>query len=99
MDTRQAAHTLEVIRTLMERTCQYRLLTAGASLAAGTLAVLGALAFLFLDAAGPVSFAAVWGFVAISLTGLPSMIGMGAMSAFMFWLGTRSFAKARATLA
>jgi hypothetical protein len=44
-------------------------------------------------------FAAVWGFVAISLTGLPSMIGMGAMSAFMFWLGTRSFAKARATLA
>jgi hypothetical protein len=44
-------------------------------------------------------FAAVWGFVAISLTGLPSMIGMGAMSALMFWLGTRSFAKARATLA
>jgi len=42
-------------------------------------------------------FAAVWGFVAISLTGLPSMIGMGAMSAFMFWLGCRSFAKARAT--
>jgi hypothetical protein len=70
MDMRQAAHTLEVIRTLMERTCQYRLLTAGASLAAGTLAVLGALAFLFLDAADPVSFAAVWGFVfASSLTG------------------------------
>ncbi len=70
MDTRQAAHTLEVIRTLMERTCQYRLLTAGASLAAGTLAVLGALAFLFLDAADPASFAAVWGFVfASSLTG------------------------------
>ncbi len=44
-------------------------------------------------------FAAVWGFVAISFTGLPSMIGMGAMSAFMFWLGTRSFAKARARLA
>jgi hypothetical protein len=42
-------------------------------------------------------FAAVWGFVAISLTGLPSIIGMGAMSAFMFWLGTRCFAKARAT--
>jgi hypothetical protein len=70
MDTRQAAHTLEVIRTLMERTCRYRLLTAGASLAAGTLAVLGALAFLFLDAAEPVSFASVWGFVfASSLTG------------------------------
>ena len=44
-------------------------------------------------------FAALWGFVAISLTGLPSMIGVGAMSAFMFWLGTRSFAKARATSA
>jgi hypothetical protein len=42
-------------------------------------------------------FAAVWGFVAISLTGLPSSIGMGAMSAFVFWLGCRSFAKARAT--
>jgi hypothetical protein len=42
-------------------------------------------------------FAAVWGFVAISLTGLPSTIGMGAMAAFMFWLGTRSFVKARAT--
>jgi hypothetical protein len=70
MDTRQAAHTLEVIRTLMERTCRYRLLTAGASLAAGTLAVLGALAFLFLDAADPRSFAAVWGFVfASSLMG------------------------------
>ena len=41
-------------------------------------------------------FAAVAGFVAISLTGLPSMIGMGAMSAFMFWLGSRCFAKARA---
>jgi hypothetical protein len=42
-------------------------------------------------------FAAVWGYVAISLTGLTSMIGMGAMSAVMFWLGTRCFAKARAT--
>jgi hypothetical protein len=70
MDTRQAAHTLEVIRTLMERTCQYRLLTAGASLAAGTLAVLGALAFLYLDAGDAAAFAAVWGFVfASSLTG------------------------------
>jgi hypothetical protein len=70
MDTRQAAHTLEVIRTLMERTCQYRLLTAGASLAAGTLAVLGALSFLVLDPADPVAFGAVWGFVfASSLLG------------------------------
>ncbi len=47
MDTSQAAHTLEVIRTLMERTCQYRLLTAGASLAAARSPVLGALAFRF----------------------------------------------------
>jgi hypothetical protein len=70
MDQRQAAHTLEVIRTLMERTCQYRLLTAGASLAAGTLAILGALAFLYVDAADPVAFASVWGFVfASSLMG------------------------------
>lgn len=70
MDERQAAHTLEVIRTLMERTCQYRLLTAGASLAAGTLALLGASAFLYFDAADPAAFAAVWGFVfASSLLG------------------------------
>ena len=70
MDPRQAAHTLEVIRTLMERTCRYRLLTAGASLAAGTLAILGALSFLYFDAGDPASFAAVWGFVfASSLTG------------------------------
>ncbi|MGH7172122.1 MAG: hypothetical protein ACRELG_17750 [Gemmataceae bacterium] len=70
MDPRQAAHTLEVIRTLMERTCQYRLLTAGASLAAGTLALLGASAFFFLDAGDAAVFATVWGFVfASSLTG------------------------------
>ncbi len=70
MDPRQAAHTLEVIRTLMERTCRYRLLTAGASLAAGTLALIGALAFLFVDAGDAAVFAAVWGFVfASSLTG------------------------------
>jgi hypothetical protein len=74
MDPRQAAHTLEVIRTLMERTCQYRLLTAGASLAAGTLAIFGASAFFLLDAGDPVSFASVWGFVfASSLTG--SIVG------------------------
>jgi|SRR5579884_3144135 len=74
MDPRQAAHTLEVIRTLMERTCQYRLLTAGASLAAGTLAIFGALTFFFLEAADPVAFASVWGFVfASSLTG--SVVG------------------------
>ena len=70
MDERQAAHTLEVIRTLMERTCQYRLLTAGAGLASGTLAILGALTFLFLDSGDAVAFGAVWGFVfASSLTG------------------------------
>ena len=34
MDARQATRTLEVIRTLMERTCQYQLLTARAGLAA-----------------------------------------------------------------
>lgn len=70
MDPRQAAHTLEVIRTLMERTCRYRLLTAGASLAAGTLAILGSLAFAVVDASDAGVFAGVWGFVfASSLTG------------------------------
>jgi hypothetical protein len=63
MDARQAARTLEVIRTLMERTCQYQLLTARAGLVAGSLAGLGALAFLALDAADPAPFAVVWGLV------------------------------------
>jgi hypothetical protein len=63
MEPRQAAQTLEVIRTLMERTCQYQLLTARAGLAAGALTLLGASAFLFLDADDPGAFAAVWGAV------------------------------------
>lgn len=60
MDAQQAARTLEVIRTLMERTCQYQLLTARASLAAGVLAGLGSLAFLFLDQSDPAQFGVVW---------------------------------------
>lgn len=42
-------------------------------------------------------FAALWGFVAIisGLGDLPNLIGIGAMSAFMVWLGSRCFAKAR----
>jgi hypothetical protein len=63
MEPRQAAQTLEVIRTLMERTCQYQLLTARAGLAAGVLTVLGSLAFLYLDAADPVYFGVVWAIV------------------------------------
>jgi hypothetical protein len=45
--------------------------------------------------------AIVWGFTGISgglATGsLPSIIGVGAMAAFMFWAGRRAFAKARET--
>jgi hypothetical protein len=63
MDSTQAARSLEVIRTLMERTCQYRLLTAHAGLAAGTLAAGGALAFTLLDPADPAVFGTVWGLV------------------------------------
>src|SRR5262249_39355014 len=63
MDVRQATRTLEVIRTLMERTCQYQLLTARASLAAGSMAGVGALLFLLLDAANPWHFGVVWGVV------------------------------------
>ena len=43
-------------------------------------------------------FAALWGFAALAsgLAGsLPSLIGIGAMAAFMFWGGRRAFAKAR----
>jgi len=69
MDARQAAQTLEVIRTLMERTCQYQLLTARASLVAGSLAGAGALAFLWLDPAEPWHFGLVWAVVFVgSLT-------------------------------
>jgi hypothetical protein len=63
MDPHQAARNLEVIRTLMERTCQYQLLTARAGLAAGSLAVLGALLSLALDPADPAAFGAVWALV------------------------------------
>jgi hypothetical protein len=44
-------------------------------------------------------FGTLWGFAAImsGLAGsLPIAIGVGAMSAFMFWAGNRAFAKARA---
>jgi hypothetical protein len=65
MDARQAARNLEVIRTLMERTCQYQLLTARAGLVAGILAGMGALTFLVFDAANPWHFGCVWGLVFI----------------------------------
>jgi len=63
MDSVQAARNLELIRTLMERTTQYQLLTARAGLAAGSLAGAGALAFLVLDASNPWQFGGVWGVV------------------------------------
>jgi hypothetical protein len=63
MDARQAARNLELIRTLMERTCQYQLLTARAGLAAGSLAGAGALGFLVLDPQNPWHFGAVWALV------------------------------------
>jgi hypothetical protein len=45
-------------------------------------------------------FAAIWGFAALAsgvAGSLPSLIGIGAMAAFMVWLGRRSFEKARET--
>jgi hypothetical protein len=60
MDARQAARNLEVIRTLMERTCQYQLLTARAALVAGSLAGAGALLLAVRDPANPWAFGAVW---------------------------------------
>jgi hypothetical protein len=63
MDAVQAARNLELIRTLMERTTQYQLLTARAGLAAGCLAGAGALAFIYLDPADPWQFGLVWGTV------------------------------------
>jgi hypothetical protein len=63
MDTRQAARNLELIRTLMERTCQYQLLTARAGLAAGSLAGAGALSFILLNPQNPWGFGVVWALV------------------------------------
>jgi hypothetical protein len=60
MDARQAARNLELIRTLMERTCQYQLLTARAGLVAGSLATGGALLLLLLDSANSWAFGCVW---------------------------------------
>jgi hypothetical protein len=60
MDPRQAAQNLELIRTLMERTVQYQLLTARAGLAAGCLACTGALLFTVLDKDNPWLFGVVW---------------------------------------
>jgi hypothetical protein len=60
MDAVQAARNLELIRTLMERTTQYQLLTARAGLAAGSLAGLGALSFSVLEPANPWHFGGVW---------------------------------------
>jgi hypothetical protein len=61
MDAVLAARNLEVIRTLMERTTQYQLLTARAGLAAGSLAGMGALTFLWLDPSDPQLFGMIWG--------------------------------------
>src|SRR5437899_3652801 len=63
MDARQAARNLEVIRTLMERTCQYQLLTARAGLAAGSFAGAGALAFFVLAPQNPWHFGSIWALV------------------------------------
>lgn len=44
------------------------------------------------------AFAALWGFAALAggLSGsLPTLIGVGAMAAFMAWSGARMFTKAR----
>jgi hypothetical protein len=65
--------------------------TSGASVARrGGHALRGLLCFFF---------AIIWGFAALAsgLAGsLPSLIGIGAMAAFMVWAGGRAFAKARA---
>jgi hypothetical protein len=63
MDARQAARNLEVIRMLMERNCQYQLLTARAGLAAGSFAGAGALAFFVLTPENPWHFGLIWALV------------------------------------
>jgi hypothetical protein len=70
MDPRQAARNLELIRTLMERTTQYQLLTARAGLAAGIMAGLAALLLIFvLDRDNPWHFGIVWAVVFVGSVG------------------------------
>jgi hypothetical protein len=87
MDACQAARNLEVIRTLMERTCQYQLLTARAGLAAGTLAGIGALGFLVLDPHNPWHFGWIWGlvFAGSLLAGTVSIILRGRQRGERVW--------------
>jgi hypothetical protein len=68
MDSVQAAKNLELIRTLMERTCRYQLLTARAGVLAGSLAAMGALLFFVLDASDPRVFGLIWGTVFVGAT-------------------------------
>lgn len=87
MDTQRAAENLELIRTLMERTVQYQLLTARAGLAAGCLALLGSFAFFWLDAADPASFGVVWGMVfagSVAVTAI-STVNRGRATGEQIW--------------
>jgi hypothetical protein len=47
-------------------------------------------------------FAAIWGFAALAgglaMGSLPTLIGVGAMAAFMAWAGRRAFRSARRTI-
>src|SRR5438876_2151745 len=76
MDSLQAVKNLELIRTLMERTCRYQLLTARAGVVAGGLAATGALLFLVFDPRDPWVFGAIWGAVfvgSVLVTGLTTI--------------------------
>ena len=84
MDPRQAARNLELIRTLMERTVQYQLLTARAGLAAGSMALAGALAFLVLDAANPWHFAEQLPFYSIRPLYIELLAGIHRLGATYF---------------
>lgn len=87
MDPAQAARNLELIRTLMERTTQYQLLTARAGLAAGCLAGAGAAAFSVLHAEDPAQFGAVWAlvFVGSLVATLAGTIGQSRRSGEPVW--------------
>jgi hypothetical protein len=71
----------------MERTTQYQLLTARASLVAGTLAGAGALVFLVLDPADGWWFGAVWGvvFVGSLLATIIGTVRRGRASGERIW--------------
>lgn len=63
IDRERALANLEVIRRLMERSCQYELISARAGVGAGAAALAGSAALHYIGDHNPLYFGLVWGVV------------------------------------